>query len=180
MLCAPIPHSNIAQQKESIGSAFSSLQTSPCALNQWCSLQITLSSILPILKLTCQSLISFPGSQDFGNQDWPTISLSILRSLVTWQDQHQQVIRSNTSEVHLYLVGRCKHKLSFKNHNTCTGILFNMLIGGVAGTIIKGLKALDFLWPPLQSRTLCSLKDKIVFVEPMVTYCKRIFSVLLY
>lgn len=46
-----------------------------------------------------------------------------------------------------------------------------MPIKGIAGTIIKGLKDLGFLWPPLhlQHRILCSLKDKIVFVEPTVT-----------
>lgn len=46
-----------------------------------------------------------------------------------------------------------------------------MPIEGMAGTIIKGLKDLGFLWPPLhfQCRILCSLKGKIVFVEPTVT-----------
>lgn len=113
-----------------------------------------------------------------GNRAWPTISLSILPSLVTQLDQDQQVFRSNNSEVCLYLPGGCKYKLSSEKHNTHPRALLNMLIRGVAGTIIKGLKALDFLWPPLQPGTLCSLKDKIVFVEPPVTHCQWIFSVL--
>lgn len=80
-----------------------------------------------------------------GKRARPTISLSILPSLVTQLDQDQQVFRSNNSEVCLYLPGGCKYKLSSEKHNTHPRALLNMLIRGVAGTIIKGLKALDFL-----------------------------------
>lgn len=117
ILCVPIPHSNRAQQNESRDSTFSSLQTSPHAPNQWCFMQITLFCIHPILKLTCQSPSSPPVSQDFGNQDWPAIFLSIFPSLVTQRGQPQQVFRSNSSEVHLCIVDCCKYKLSSKNYN---------------------------------------------------------------
>lgn len=106
-----------------------------------------------------------------------------LHSLATQRGQPQQVFRSNSSKVHLCLVNGCKCKLNSKNHYIYIYIfiLFNMPIEGMIGTIIKGLKDLGFLWPPLhlQCRIVCSLKGKIVFVKPTVTSGKW-FSVFLY